>query len=161
MPKTKTEKAARARAYRRRPHVKARLHQQRRTPAAKAKSRAYSASKKGQQAHARAMKRYRASPKGQLTQWKAELKREYGMTYSEYQLLLDVQGGVCALCRKASVVRTNAARLAVDHDHVTQKVRGLLCGKCNLALGLFNDDLATLRRAVEYLARHLPPASSG
>lgn len=106
------------------------------------------------------MKRYRASRKGQLTQWKRELKRDFGLSYSEFQLLLDVQGGVCALCRKASAVRTKASRLAVDHDHVTQKVRGLLCGKCNLALGLFNDDLATLRRAVEYLARHLPPASS-
>jgi hypothetical protein len=137
--------------------MKAQKRRHNRTPKAIATAKRYAASEACRQSHTRAMRRYRASPKGQLTQWKRELQRDYGLSYSEFQLLLDVQGGVCALCRKASVVRTKAGRLAVDHDHVTNKVRGLLCGKCNMALGLFNDDLATLRRAVEYLARHLPP----
>jgi len=61
------------------------------------------------------------------------------------------QGGVCAICAKACVTGQN---LSVDHDHVTGANRGLLCRKCNMALGIFKDSKAKLARAMTYLERY-------
>ena len=83
-------------------------------------------------------------------------KKSYGMTMEDYRLLYSSQAGVCAVCEnpETSKDRTGKIRLlAVDHDHRTGVVRGLLCGSCNRAIGLFCDDRARLLRAVEYLAR--------
>ena len=67
-----------------------------------------------------------------------------------YQDLLRLGRGVCEICG-----RTNGARrLAVDHDHNTGKVRGLLCHRCNAGLGLFRDDPSILTLAREYLLAH-------
>lgn len=72
----------------------------------------------------------------------------YGMTEAEYEDLLCGQCGVCAICG------TNPeGRLAVDHNHDTKRVRGLLCRPCNSAIGLLKDSPEILRRAVEYLCR--------
>lgn len=60
--------------------------------------------------------------------------------------MLDRQGGACAICLQ---VRTET--LHVDHCHATGAVRGLLCGACNRALGLLNDDPGLIRRAADYL----------
>lgn len=66
------------------------------------------------------------------------------------------QGGRCAICRREP---EQGRRLAVDHDHATGEVRGLLCKACNTALGMFRDDVASLARAIGYLAD--PPAREG
>lgn len=83
------------------------------------------------------------------------LRRKYGINSAQYDALLESQGGVCALCRKdESVVRrakSGRESLAVDHCHETGRVRGLLCFKCNTALGVFNDDPERLRAAIAYL----------
>lgn len=76
------------------------------------------------------------------------LKTRYGITIAQYDALAEAQGGGCALCGKAC---TTGKRLAVDHDHATGRVRGLLCRKCNRGLGHFDDDPAALRRAADYL----------
>lgn len=64
------------------------------------------------------------------------LKREYGITLEEYNDLLRRQAHRCAACRRPETVRTKKTgavrRLAVDHDHVTGTVRGLLCNRCNI-----------------------------
>lgn len=78
----------------------------------------------------------------------SNLKRAYGLTEAEYVAILAAQDGLCALCR-----RSCSRRLAVDHDHNTGRVRGLLCAKCNRGLGLFNDNPAVLRTAAIYLER--------
>lgn len=76
------------------------------------------------------------------------VKAVYGITPEAYQMLLDWQGGVCAICERPSKVR----RLAVDHDHATGKVRGLLCRHCNYELlGWAKDDIAVFQRAIDYL----------
>ena len=74
-------------------------------------------------------------------------KAVYDITLDDYRNMLNSQGGVCKICK------TNAdkRRLAVDHDHTTGKVRGLLCANCNQALGHFNDDPAIMLVAINYL----------
>src|SRR5262245_50008280 len=78
--------------------------------------------------------------------WSGELRRRYGLSPAEYAALLAKQGGACAICRKRS-----KGRLCVDHCHLTGTVRGLLCRKCNTALGYLNDDQASLVAALAYL----------
>ena len=88
------------------------------------------------------------------------------MSEEEYESRLALQGGVCAICGReetSSSKNGGIKRLAKDHCHVTGEWRGLLCGKCNKALGLFGDDPATLQRAMNYIiegvvARELAPS---
>lgn len=84
---------------------------------------------------------------------RATLGRLYGITPEEYDRLLEDQGGVCAICRKPSTMRIHGhvARLAIDHDHETKQIRGLLCGPCNQLLGSVNDDPDVLTAAIAYL----------
>ena len=74
--------------------------------------------------------------------------RRRGLTPDDYLALLAKQGGVCAICG----VRPNKKRLALDHCHKTDKLRGLLCDTCNRGLGMFHDDPLRLYAAIEYLA---------
>lgn len=84
------------------------------------------------------------------------LARQFGMTPARYQEMLDVQAGRCAICEKRPRVR----RLAVDHDHETGEVRGLLCTRCNhKVLGGAGESAALLKRAARYLTA--PPARTG
>lgn len=78
-----------------------------------------------------------------------QLLRKYGMTPSDYDLMLESQGGACAICRKPPKPGT---RLHVDHCHETGRVRGLLCFRCNFGLSFFHDDPETLARASSHVA---------
>jgi hypothetical protein len=83
------------------------------------------------------------------SRFKRNLKSLYGLTVAEYEQLLASQYHRCAICdRHADDCRQ---RLNVDHDHITGKVRGLLCGPCNAALSIFQDDQERLYRAIQYL----------
>ncbi len=75
------------------------------------------------------------------------LKRRYGITAAEADAMLTAQGGLCAVCRTAPAAR-------VDHDHVTGRVRALLCFNCNGGLGQFKDDPEVMRAAAVYVERH-------
>jgi hypothetical protein len=81
--------------------------------------------------------------------WIADIQRRYGVSETQYNALCESQGGVCAICKNKCV----RDRLGVDHCHTTGKVRGLLCVKCNNAIGLFNDDPNTAYSAYEYLSK--------
>ena len=84
-----------------------------------------------------------------------QLKCKYGITLEQYQEMHDEQGGVCAICKKPETATTTAGgvrMLAVDHNHTTGEVRGLLCNRCNRALGYFGDDIASLAEAIKYLS---------
>ncbi len=72
--------------------------------------------------------------------------RRYGLSGNDYDALLALQGGVCAICRKNRP-------LGVDHCHLFNEVRGLLCNNCNVGLGMFDDDPDRLRAAADYLER--------
>lgn len=78
-----------------------------------------------------------------------ELQRAYGITYDQYQLQLERQGGVCAICKEPE--RITGRTLAVDHCHETGAVRGLLCAMCNTGIGKLRDDPAIVRSALSYL----------
>lgn len=69
----------------------------------------------------------------------------------DYSLLLEEQGGCCAICGKSE--KDNGQRLAIDHNHATHQVRALLCRNCNTGLGAFKDDEQLLSKAIEYLKR--------
>lgn len=73
---------------------------------------------------------------------------KFGISVVEYDALLAKQSGVCAIC---SQVCSTGNHLAVDHDHNTGRIRGLLCSRCNRAIGLLGDDLARLQQAIAYL----------
>lgn len=79
------------------------------------------------------------------------LKRKFKMTVEEYDSILESQNGVCKIC--GNVCATNKA-LAVDHDHRTGKIRGLLCKNCNTALGLFKDDEELMLKAINYIKKY-------
>jgi len=72
---------------------------------------------------------------------------QYNLSIKEYNELLTIQSGVCAICGNPP----NGKYLNVDHDHSTGKVRGLLCQSCNVILGCANDSIETLLQAIEYL----------
>lgn len=71
----------------------------------------------------------------------------YRMSKSEYASILARQNGRCAICQQ----EPSGKRLSVDHSHSTNRVRGLLCQPCNLALGYLKDDLLRLDAAMRYL----------
>ena len=94
------------------------------------------------------------------------LRRKYGVGLDWYEKKLEEQGGRCAIC----LCRPRTRVLAVDHDHFTGALRGLLCGRCNHGLLQFaQEDITILKRAVEYLISHLegnatkqePPSPGG
>jgi hypothetical protein len=74
------------------------------------------------------------------------LEKTYGLTPDQYQAMLDAQNGLCAICHEAA-----DHKLHVDHSHQTGKVRGLLCFRCNTALGNFRDSTLVLESAAKYL----------
>jgi len=85
-----------------------------------------------------------------------DLRRDFGISLAQYNEMLKSQGGVCAICEQTERTTRNGKfkRLAVDHDHVTGKIRGLLCAHCNHAIGKLGDDPALIRKAAEYVERN-------
>lgn len=88
----------------------------------------------------------------------AKYKCLFGISYNQFQEMIEKQHNLCAICdRPESTVdkRTGKIRkLAVDHNHITKKVRELLCGKCNQALGLLNEDLKVIINLIKYIQKH-------
>jgi len=91
----------------------------------------------------------------QITKWrrKAMLKFQYGLSISEFDSLLKTQRMRCEICKKKTSGNKRSKHLHVDHNHKTGEIRGLLCSKCNTAIGLLNEDFKTLERATTYLRR--------
>jgi hypothetical protein len=81
-----------------------------------------------------------------------DLKRKFGITQEEYNIIYESQNGCCLICGSHS--NTHNKALAVDHNHTTGKIRGLLCAKCNQGLGLFRDDINILTKAIDYLQKN-------
>lgn len=106
--------------------------------------------------HAERMAEWYASNKGTAREigFRNGLKRKFGITIEQYDAMLQAQRGRCAICHRAQ--EDFARRFAVDHDHDTGVVRGLLCSQCNPGLGAFLDNEFILESAIEYLRKHRP-----
>jgi hypothetical protein len=87
------------------------------------------------------------SKKNRHVQRGARLKREFNLSIEQYDEMLKNQDGHCAICGNGQGKR----RLAVDHNHITGVVRGLLCSNCNVGIGSFKENTENLKRAIEYL----------
>jgi len=85
------------------------------------------------------------------------LKHQYNLSQEEYEALVNFQKGVCAICGKEETAvdprYKTVRKMAVDHDHETGKVRGLLCSRCNKGIGAMEDSPELLLKAVVYLER--------
>jgi hypothetical protein len=85
--------------------------------------------------------------------WKTFIKRTYGIDAETYYEMLAKQDHKCAICGTEGNNSINKTKMFIDHCHDSGEVRGLLCSKCNMALGNFNDDIDTLKNAINYLAQ--------
>lgn len=119
---------------------------------------------------------YRELNRNEINSWQKEfresnpqLHREYGQKYSrttkygllsgEFERLNSAQDEVCSICKQPEV---NGKRLSLDHDHACcsgkrscgKCIRGLLCCKCNIAIGRFRDSVEHLLSAAKYLAEY-------
>ncbi len=82
--------------------------------------------------------------------YRANARRlSYGLTPEAFEVLLQVQAGCCAICKSTLCPE----RTDVDHDHVSGRVRGLLCHRCNTGIGLLGDSTDRLAAAVDYLRK--------
>jgi hypothetical protein len=90
-----------------------------------------------------------------------DLQKNFGIDLADYQRMFVEQEGACAICRQPETEKRNgkAKWLAVDHDHTTGAVRGLLCVACNTGIGKLGDDPARLRAAATYLESHAAAAN--
>ena len=97
--------------------------------------------------------RSKCRPCNEHIKWKSFIQRTYSITAEEYYEMLASQNNQCAICDSEEVnnSRISSGKLFIDHCHDTGKVRGLLCSKCNHAIGLLNDDVDLLRKAIDYL----------
>lgn len=80
------------------------------------------------------------------------LLRKYGITEEDYQIILKSQNYCCAICKSPDPGRADK-NFKVDHNHITKKVRGLLCNNCNAGLGFFSDRFDLLVEAGVYLMK--------
>ena len=81
------------------------------------------------------------------------LKTKYGLTVAGFDTMLAGQGGACAICGTSDFSSGRAGRPAVDHDHDTGAIRGLLCLRCNVGLGAFKERADLIRAAAGYLEK--------
>jgi hypothetical protein len=81
----------------------------------------------------------------------AHLKRTYGITQGQYDELFESQNGCCAICQKHQDEFN--VRLAVDHDHISGIIRGLLCRYCNHRVVGRHRDATLLRKVADYVER--------
>jgi hypothetical protein len=93
--------------------------------------------------------RWHHTEQGKRSTRNTKLKNRFGITVEEYESLHASQDGRCLIC--GAELSCMGHRLAVDHDHATGKIRGLLCKGCNVGIGSLRDNPALLRKAAEYL----------
>lgn len=172
IPMTKEEKYARQRAYQSlpeqrekrriydklrytRPEVKERTRLRNMRPDVIAKKKEYIKKVRSTSEFREKRRAYKNSPKAKDARRNQLLLKNFGITLERYNEMLSEQNGVCAICLRPErfALNENPHSLAVDHCHVTGKIRGLLCKCCNQALGQLRDNVENLKRAIQYLSR--------
>ena len=89
-------------------------------------------------------------------EYKAKVKErrynsKYGIDFQRYDEILEIQDGVCAICKGEDFGRKGLERFLVDHCHDTDKVRGLVCNNCNSLIGFSREDTTLIQNAIKYL----------
>jgi hypothetical protein len=108
--------------------------------------------KKVNDRHKEYRKTYYQSHERKLRYRSNELAKKFGITHEAYQLMLNSQNGVCAICGQFRTSK-DKTHMVVDHDHKTGEIRGILCNWCNNMLGYAQDSTTSLRNAITYLER--------
>lgn len=89
--------------------------------------------------------------------------RRFKLTLEEYEIILKQQNFCCAICKnKEDIIHDKTKdirKLSVDHDHRSKKIRGLLCSRCNSAIGLFKESIEIMEAAILYLKTNNQPTS--
>lgn len=102
-------------------------------------------------------KKYNNSPRGIELNKKHKRKQslsKYKIKEEKYYEILKNQTGLCAICKSDSPRRKSSKNFTIDHSHTTGEVRGLLCHPCNVLLGMANDNIETLKSAIDYLEKY-------
>ena len=94
-----------------------------------------------------ARKKYRESEHGKRKERDSHFRRKYNITLEQYDKMAEQQKGLCILCGLPEIGR----RLAVDHNHQTGKVRGLLCHQCNCCIGFIENKNLSIKKIQKYL----------
>lgn len=94
-----------------------------------------------------------------LKDYKYKLKKKYGLSWEEYLTIYNLQQGKCSICSIFLEMpgNTNSEKLkagVIDHDHISGNIRGILCSKCNIGIGQFQDNSEVLLKASLYLKLH-------
>lgn len=91
------------------------------------------------------------------------LQRNFGITLELYNAQYKLQNGVCAICEQSETfsykLNGRIKRLAVDHCHNSNKIRELLCARCNLTIGAVEDNIELLQKMIQYLTKHKEPSN--
>lgn len=95
--------------------------------------------------------RQRNPEKARLIYRRKNLRDKYGLTIEQWDEIAKAQNYKCAICGTPKNTLKN--NLAVDHNHTTGEVRGLLCYACNRGIGLLKDSTEVLESAARYLGR--------
>lgn len=103
-------------------------------------TRRWKKTEKGKQAALR----YANSKKGRVSTLKKRIKYAYGLSLEAHAQLMEKANNSCEICQ-------SSAKICIDHDHKTGKIRGILCDLCNKGLGLFSDNAQFLSNAIKYL----------
>lgn len=97
---------------------------------------------------------YQKTDKGKASQKYRYIKYKYNLSRGEYDNLV-LSNSTCQICGTDVIFSGRSKESAcVDHDHATERVRGILCNHCNRVLGLVNDNIGVLQKAINYLQKH-------
>lgn len=96
--------------------------------------------------------KYKGLTPAEKSRWR-DIERKYGLSKDQYEKMLKSQNGLCLGCGLVP------KKMCVDHDHVTGKVRGLICSDCNFVVGFVKDNPDTLTNLARYLRNHLKKQS--
>ena len=87
--------------------------------------------------------------------YKYHIRSKFGLDLDEYQSLIDKQDNRCAICHQEF---QSSPKPHIDHDHITGKIRGVLCHSCNTGIGKLRDSVEILASAIVYLTRACSPS---
>lgn len=101
---------------------------------------------------------WRRLPIGQARTRSYQLKCKFGITPEQFEAMKQSQNGLCAICNKPESklhrMTKKTLPLHIDHCHITGRIRALLCSRCNLSIGMFDDNIEWLEASLAYLKKH-------